>query len=236
MFPVIAAALVGGRFLTPGPGSPAAGHPEGKAATDLRARLLPEPAELLALVPTAAAWSMPFGTSTGAFCYIAQGFGAENNIRGGRHLGDDWNGIGQENTDEGDPVFAVADGAVAYAAEASPGWGGVVIVLHRLPDGGITQSFYGHLAASSLAVRVGQRIPRGALVGRIGHPLAVDFTHLHLEIRDAAWVEPGPGYAAEGRESGGRTAPSAFLEPRLAPAGLPGPNGRQGTSEARQAL
>ena len=222
---VVAAALIGAAFLPQEGGVSAFRHPGDAASCLIRARLLPEAATLRAGVPTAGAWSMPMGSTTGSFCYMAQGFGAENSLRGGRHLGDDWNGIGQENTDEGDPIFSIADGLVAYAAEASPGWGGVVIVLHRLPEGRVVQSFYGHLAPGSLAVRAGQRIGRGRMVGRIGHPLAVDFTHLHLEIREAVWVEPGPGYAADGRDLADRTAPSAFLGARLAPAGLQNPPG-----------
>jgi len=223
----VAAVLALGAGLVFGPPpSPAAGQEEGCRWLErsmVRARLLPMPATACAALPAAVAWSAPMGTEGGAFCYNAQAFGEDNPRRGGLHLGDDLNGIGQENTDRGDPVFAAADGLVAYAGFASPGWGGVVIVLHRLVDGGVVQTFYGHLDAGSLAVRAGTRVRRGQELGRIGLPEAVDFAHLHLEVREGAWVDPGPGYAAQPGQTAGRTSPAAFLAPRLAPAGLPAP-------------
>ena len=223
----VAAVLALGAGLVIGPpAAPAPGQEEESRWRERsvgRARLLPLPATACAGLPAAVAWSAPMGTEGGAFCYNAQAFGEDNPRRGGRHLGDDLNGIGQENTDRGDPVFAAADGLVAYAGFASPGWGGVVIVLHRLPGGGVAQTFYGHLEPGSLAVRAGARVGRGQELGHIGLPEAVDFAHLHLEVREGACVDPGPGYASEPARTDGRTSPAAFLAPRLAPAGLPPP-------------
>lgn len=217
---------LGAGLATGPPASPAPGQGEEcrwRERSVARGQLLPLPATVCAALPAAVAWSAPMGTEGGAFCYNAQAFGEDNPRRGGRHLGDDLNGIGQENTDRGDPVFAAADGLVAYAGFASPGWGGVVIVLHRLPGGGVAQTFYGHLDPGSLAVPAGVRVRRGQELGRIGLPEAVDFAHLHLEVREGAVVEPGPGYASEPGRTHGRTSPAAFLAPRLAPAGLPAP-------------
>src|SRR3954453_7769243 len=58
---------------------------------------------LLAGLPIAARFDFPIGSENGAFAYNSQAF-TDN-----RHLGDDLNGIGGENSDQGDPVFAVAD-------------------------------------------------------------------------------------------------------------------------------
>ncbi len=93
----------------------------------------------LASLPTAARFDFPIGSEHGALTYNAQPF-TEN-----RHLGDDLNGIGGENSDLGDPVFAVADGRVLFAGEVGPGWGNVIIVLHALKENGArkyVQSYY----------------------------------------------------------------------------------------------
>src|SRR5256714_13515566 len=79
---------------------------------------------LLARLPTAARFDFPIGSENGALAYNAQPF-TQN-----RHLGDDLNGIGGENSDLGEPVFAVADGEVLFAEGGRPGWGNVIIVLH----------------------------------------------------------------------------------------------------------
>ena len=102
---------------------------------------LPSPFELASL-PTATRFDFPLGSENGAFAYNAQPF-TEN-----RHLGDDLNGIGGENSDFGDPVFAVADGRVLLAREGGPGWGNVIIILHAYEENGVrkyVQSYYAHV-------------------------------------------------------------------------------------------
>src|ERR1700680_4157106 len=64
---------------------------------------LPCPLELAAL-PTARRFDFPLGSENGAMSYNAQPF-TQN-----RHLGDDLNGIGGENSDLGDPIYCIADG------------------------------------------------------------------------------------------------------------------------------
>src|SRR6266850_4544508 len=94
----------------------------------------------LATLPTATRFDFPLGSEHSAMAYNAQPF-TEN-----MHLGDDLNGIGGENSDLGDPVFAVADGQVLAAREGGPGWGNVIIVLHAYRENGrrqYIQSFYG---------------------------------------------------------------------------------------------
>src|SRR5919198_3129762 len=87
----------------------------------------PSPLELASL-PIAARFDYPLGSEHGAFAYNAQRF-TENH-----HLGDDLNGIGGENSDLGDPIYAVADGRVLLARDAGAGWGNVIIVLHAYLD------------------------------------------------------------------------------------------------------
>src|SRR4051812_30604328 len=97
---------------------------------------LPQPLELAA-IPTATRFDFPLGSENGAMAYNAQRF-TEN-----RHLGDDLNGIGGENSDLGDPIYAVADGRVLLAREGGPGWGNVIIVFAAH----ILNSARGHMEA-----------------------------------------------------------------------------------------
>ncbi|MFM7181996.1 MAG: M23 family metallopeptidase [Verrucomicrobiales bacterium] len=184
-----------------------------------RAGLLPLPATDYASAPLAAQWDMPMGGHHGAFTYNAQPFLAPNPGRGGLHLGDDLNGIGQENTDLHDPVFAPADGRVVYAGHPSAGWGGVIILLHRTPAGEWRQSFFGHLDPDALHVVPGEWVPRGRKLGRLALTTAVDYAHLHYEIRRGVTLNPGPGYAPEGARLSDDTV--KFTEKEEGIVGLP---------------
>jgi len=81
--------------------------------------------------------------------------------------------IGGENSDLGDPIYAVADGRVLLARDGGPGWGNVVIVLHAIEENGARrylQSYYGHcdeiLVDAGNEVRRGQQIATGRHWGR----------------------------------------------------------------------
>src|SRR6266404_4389031 len=99
----------------------------------------------IASIPTATRFDFPLGSENGAMAYNAQRF-TENH-----HLGDDLNGIGGEDSDLGDPIYAVADGLVLLARDGGPGWGNIVIVLHAYIDPSqaderkYVQSYYGLL-------------------------------------------------------------------------------------------
>ncbi len=56
------------------------------------------------------------------FCgwYVSVAFGQKYSL--GIHPGEDWNGKGGGNTDDGQPVFAVANGRVIYARDADEPW------------------------------------------------------------------------------------------------------------------
>src|SRR5437667_7456671 len=104
---------------------------------------IPSPFELASL-PAAKRFDFPLGSEQRALAYNAQPFTKNH------HLGDDLNGIGGEDSDLGDPIYAIADGRVLLARDGGPGWGNVVIVLHAYIKNGerkYGQSYYGHVEA-----------------------------------------------------------------------------------------
>ena len=137
--------------------------------------------------------------------YDAQDFG-ENN-----HLGEDWNKNSGGNTDCGEPVYAIANGEITYAADAGPGWGNVVIITHTLPDGTEVQSLYGHLKAiekTSGTIKIREKI------GTIGDGNGRYICHLHFELREEnapLWDQIGPGYSVD---KTGFLDPSNFIDKR----------------------
>lgn len=145
-----------------------------------------------AKIPRALRFDSPMGSENGALIYNAQKFWEMNEARGGHHTGDDLNGIGGMDTDLGDPVFATADGLVLYAGEPSAGWGKLVVIGHRTPDGRILHSMYAHL--DRIDVAVGALIPRGGKVGTAGTANGYYPAHLHFEMRVSDCVDIGAGY------------------------------------------
>jgi Peptidase family M23 len=149
---------------------------------------VPSPLEL-ASIPTVARFDFPLGSENGALSYNAQRF-TENH-----HLGDDLNGIGGENSDLGDPIYAIADGRVLLARDGGPGWGNVVILLHAYATEGerkYVQSYYGHV--ETMLVRAGENVRRGQQIATIGTGNGRYFAHLHFEMREFITPFIGPGY------------------------------------------
>ena len=177
-----------------------------------------------ARIPLALRFDLPLGSEHGALVYNAQKFWEMNDKRGGHHEGDDLNGIGGMDTDLGDPVFAVADGLVLYAAQPSPGWGNVVVIAHRTADGLILHSMYAHM--DRIEVKRGALVARGGKVGTVGTANGHYPAHLHFEMRASDAVDLGAGYAMD---PGTRLDPSGtVLTLRNAPAEdlSPSPLGR----------
>jgi len=181
-----------------------------RLAPELRARLRLDPAFQLtspielASLPTATRFDFPMGSEHGALVYNAQPF-TEN-----RHLGDDLNGVGGENSDFGDPVYSVADGRVLLAEEGGPGWGNLIIVLHAYEENGArkyVQSFYGHV--EEMLVAAGQDVRRGEQVATVGSAGGRYLAHLHFEMREFLTPFVGPGYREDTR---GWINPSEFIQ------------------------
>ncbi len=163
---------------------------------------LPSPLELASL-PTATRFDLPLGSENGALTYNAQWFTRN------KHLGDDLNGIGGENSDLGDPVYAVADGRVLLAREGGPGWGNVIIVLHAYLENNerkYVQSYYAHV--EKILVEPNQQVHRGQQIATVGTADGRYFAHLHFEMREFTTPFIGPGYRADTR---GWLNPSEFV-------------------------
>jgi hypothetical protein len=164
---------------------------------------IPSPLELES-VPTALHFDFPLGNENGAMAYNAQHF-TDN-----KHLGDDLNGIGGENSDLGDPIYAIADGRVLLARDGGPGWGNVVIVLHAYLENGerkYVESYYGHV--QDMLVHPGETVKLGQQVATVGTANGRYFAHLHLEMREFLTPFIGPGYREDTR---GWMNPTKFIE------------------------
>ncbi len=95
-----------------------------------------------------------------------------------------FNAVDLSNGRCGDPIFAAAAGEVQVTGAGNVS-GNYVKILH--PSGAVT--FYGHL--SSIAVRAGQQVYQGQIVGYMGHtgytiPAGPAGCHLHFDVRFAA--------------------------------------------------
>ena len=164
---------------------------------------IPSPFELES-IPTASHFDFPLGNENGAMAYNAQHF-TDN-----KHLGDDLNGIGGENSDLGDPIYAIADGRVLLAREGGPGWGNIVILLHAYLEHGerkYVQSYYGHV--QDMLVHPGETVKRGQQIATVGTANGRYFAHLHLEMREFLTPFIGAGYRQDTR---GWINPTKFIE------------------------
>lgn len=182
----------------------------------------------IATLPEAVRFDYPMGSQNAALTYNAQPF------RITRHLGDDMNGIGGENSDLGDPVFAVGAGRVVYSGVPGPGWGNMIIVAHRVPETGapggfaVYQTVYAHL--EKILVRLDQVVQRGDQIGTVGTANGQYLAHLHFEVRMGPYVNPSVGYADAPLN---RMSPEKFVnEHRGAPDDQLNPAPRPGGSSA----
>ncbi len=142
-------------------------------------------------------FDFPVGKPDAKGYYNAQKFGVKNKKYGNNyHLGEDWNGLKGGNSDFGDPVYTTANGVVAYAGNAGPGWSNVVRIIHKLPNNHTykkLESVYTHL--SGMNVKKGDYVKRGQKIGEIGNAGGLYYAHLHFELRYLIDMPLGGGYA-----------------------------------------
>ena len=91
---------------------------------------------------------------------------------------------------EGTPVAAIADGTVVEAGFF--GELGEHLMIRNDVDGATVTSVYGHLVAGSMPLAVGDRVARGAIVGRVGSTGESTGPHLHLGVLDAGGAPEDP--------------------------------------------
>ena len=77
----------------------------------------------------------------------------------------------------GTPIHATGNGTVEKVEYDGRGYGNNVLINH----GWGFESLYGHM--SKIAVRTGQKINRGDLIGYVGSSGASTGPHLHYEVR-----------------------------------------------------
>jgi murein DD-endopeptidase MepM/ murein hydrolase activator NlpD len=116
----------------------------------------------------------------------------------GRTFLDPSNHLGEDSAhDHHDAIHAIASGVVRYASTAT-GYGRVVVVEHRLPDGNLICSIYGHLCGHSgyPLISKGTAVRAGDVLGYIGdvHENGDGREHLHLGLRKGAYDGTFCGY------------------------------------------
>lgn len=88
------------------------------------------------------------------------------------------------------PVLAIGPGYVAYAGTA-PGFQGVIVVEHRLADGTVFRSIYGHLEPIAFLVREREVVSGGQEIGYLAEAdEELETPRLHFGLRKGPHV-PG---------------------------------------------
>ncbi len=127
--------------------------------------------------------------------FDATGFGTHYRDSGGNsayHTGADLNlNKPHWNVDAGMPVCAMANGVVTFAGSRRI-WNGIVVIRHDPfePGGPYVFSRSAHL--ETIAVRDGQRVKRGDVIGTIGKPTG-GTEHLHFDISPTETLLTNPG-------------------------------------------
>jgi murein DD-endopeptidase MepM/ murein hydrolase activator NlpD len=171
---------------------------------------------------TRGAFRLPFGVPSGGNWYVAWGgndhisnkhvvapdqrFAYDFVVTRGRDV---FGGDGTRNEDHfcwNEPIYAPAAGRVVRAvgdvADNAPGTpptappaGNHVVIDH----GGGVFSLLAHFRLGSVAVRQGQQVSSGTLIGRCGNSGRSELPHLHYHLQNAAAYGEGEGLPASFR-------------------------------------
>ncbi|NQX13174.1 M23 family metallopeptidase [Microbacteriaceae bacterium VKM Ac-2855] len=87
------------------------------------------------------------------------------------------------NPGNGSPIQVIADGVVRYVEDGEGSLGVHVIIDHEI-DGELVSSVYAHMQHGSAAVKEGDPVKVGQLVGLVGTTGMSTGPHLHFEIRE----------------------------------------------------
>lgn len=109
------------------------------------------------------------------------------------HLGEDWNAVTGGNSDLGDPIYTIANGYVKFADDYGGGWGNIIRIIHKMPNGKLIESLYAH--CDTILVQEKQWITKGTKIGTIGNANGQYLAHLHFEIRNNVEMPIGGGYS-----------------------------------------
>lgn len=91
---------------------------------------------------------------------------------------------------QGTPIYAVTSGTVRVSSEAYFGYG-VAVIVDGVVGGKRVAITYGHMVYGSRAVKRGQTVEAGQLLGLVGSTGWSSGPHLHMEIRvDGGLAEP----------------------------------------------
>lgn len=90
----------------------------------------------------------------------------------------------------GTPIFSAAAGVVRTSADSVGGYG-VAVIIDHVVGGQRVSTLYGHMTYGTRAVRAGQVVQPGQLIGKVGNTGRSYGAHLHFEVRvNGSLVEP----------------------------------------------
>jgi hypothetical protein len=157
-------------------------------------------------------FDFPLGNADGKGGYIDKATGVQHNgwhiakqfaekDDSGIHTGEDWHGIGGDNTALGQDIFAVANGRVVVAENLGKFWGNVLILEHIVFENHEkrkVRSLYAHLL--EIKVQKGDKVQKRQVIATIGQdPEKLLKAHLHLEIRLDETLPPAYLPASDGK-------------------------------------
>lgn len=170
--------------------------------------LMARPADAIETVSChlANGFDFPVGKPDSSGYHKARGFWPNG------HLGEDWNGNNGGDQDLGDPIYAIGGGVVVLSEDVKMGWGNCVIVRHifREPSGKIemVDSLYGHLLERK--VKLGEKVERGQLIGKMGSNNGMYPAHLHMEVRKNLAI--GMNRTKFARDYSNYYSPTSFIQ------------------------